>query len=175
MTVTRLETPRLVLRRPAEQDWPAFHRFFLSDRCDHVGGQGPLTRIWRSFAFMLGHWDLRGFGLFALAPKETPEAPALGFVGPYYPGGWPEREIGWMIFDPAVEGTGLAREAALAARTHAYDTLGWETAVSYIAPANARSRALAERLGARIDPDAAHPGDDPTLVYRHPAPSEAER
>ena len=40
--------------------------------------------------------------------------------------------------------------------------------VSYIDPGNARSIALAERLGARPDPDA--PRADPDdLVYRHTA------
>ncbi len=56
-------------------------------------------------------------------------------------------------------------------RRHAYEDLGWETAVSYIDPANARSIALAERLGCTRDDaaDRVHPDD---LVYRHPSPSE---
>lgn len=44
--------------------------------------------------------------------------------------------------------------------------------VSYIDPDNTRSRALAERMGAVCDPDAALPhfthGQSAPLVYRHP-------
>ena len=59
--------------------------------------------------------------------------------------------------------------AAEAARTHVFETLGWDTAVSYIDPQNARSIALAERLGAVRDDSAARPHPD-DLVYRHPKP-----
>ncbi len=44
------------------------------------------------------------------------------------------------------------------------------TLVSYIDPRNERSIRLAERLGARLDPRAAQPEDDPCLVFRHPGP-----
>ena len=74
-----------------------------------------------------------------------------------------------MMFDPAIEGTGIASEAAAAAVKHAYDVLGWETAVSYIAHTNARSIRLAEKLGAKLDVAATGPTPD-TLVYRHPVP-----
>jgi RimJ/RimL family protein N-acetyltransferase len=70
----------------------------------------------------------------------------------------------------ASEGKGVAYEAALAARAYAYKTVKLATLVSYISPRNARSIRLAERLGARLDPDAAYPEDDPCLVYRHPGP-----
>ncbi|MEL6197095.1 MAG: GNAT family N-acetyltransferase, partial [Pseudomonadota bacterium] len=73
------------------------------------------------------------------------------------------------------EGKGITQEAALAARAHAYGTLGWPTAVSYIDHGNDRSIALAERLGAARDAAAAFPGQDegaePCHVYRHPAPA----
>ena len=48
-------------------------------------------------------------------------------------------------------GKGYATEAAQAARAHAYDVLGWETAISLIDPENLGSKAVAERLGARFD------------------------
>ena len=51
--------------------------------------------------------------------------------------------------------------------------LGGPALVSYIHPRNARSIALAERLGAARAPGAAPPAfevDVGTLVYRHPSP-----
>ena len=75
-----------------------------------------------------------------------------------------------MIFGNS-EGKGIAYEAAHAARQDAFTRLGWNTAVSYIAPENVRSIKLAERMGAVLDPKAKAPKEDePCLVYRHPKP-----
>ena len=78
------------------------------------------------------------------------------------------RSAGWSC--AAAEGRGIAAEAARALRDWAYAAQGWTTLVSYIDPENARSIRLAERLGARLDPDAPHPDGRPCLVYRHPGP-----
>jgi RimJ/RimL family protein N-acetyltransferase len=119
---------------------------------------------------LTGHWVHRGFGMFILAERSAPDTP-LGMAGPWFPESWPEPEIAWSLWTPAAEGRGLAHEAAGAALAYAFGTLGWTTAVSYIHPGNARSIALAERLGARRDAGADHPNpDEPCLVYRHPAP-----
>jgi RimJ/RimL family protein N-acetyltransferase len=168
MTET-IVTDRLVLRRPLPDDWPAWHAFYTSRRSEFVGGADkPVFAVFRGFSSVLGHWQFRGFGLWMLT--RPGDDTAIGMAGPWYPVGWPEREIGWAIWDDRLEGTGLAREAAEATRADAYGRLGWATAVSYIDIGNERSRRLAERLGARIDPNAAHPGSWPILVYRHPAP-----
>jgi len=161
-----LETDRLLLRRPDDRDTDAAIAFLASDRARHVGGPMTLGGAWRAHAKMVGHWTLRGFGLFAVTDKTTGET--LGISGPYYPGDWPEHELGWHIWRADAEGKGIAFEAACAARDWAYGTLGWTTAVSYIARENARSIALVERLGATLD-DAAQRPDPDCLVYRHPA------
>lgn len=165
-----LETERLMLRAPAACDWPAFDAFLSSPRADFIRSAGyDPQQTWRAFGHVIGHWVLRGFGNFVFTLKGSERA--LGMTGPWFPAGWPEQEIGWTVWDADSEGKGLCFEAAQAARTYAYRTLGWTTAVSYVAPENRRSAALAERLGARIDPEAAHPaGDKPCLVYRHPGP-----
>ena len=74
--------------------------------------------------------------------------------------------MGWLT-PPEGEGKGYAFEAANAVLDWAFLTRGMPTLVSYINPLNARSIALAERLGAAHDASAkaAHDGD---LVYRHP-------
>ncbi len=163
-----VETERLVLRAPASRDVDAYIAAHDEERAQWMGGHSGRDAAWRAFSAITGHWALRGFGLWAVTRKGS-EA-ILGTVGCWYPEGWPEREIGWFIFPPA-EGLGLAREAALAARDFAYSRLGWATAVSYIHPKNARSIALAERLGAVRDDKAARPKPElGTLVFRHPAP-----
>jgi len=166
--IERLETQRLVLRRPRARDWPAFLGYAMSSRAQYTGGLQWNGHAWRTFAAEIGHWEIRGYGMFIVT--ERGDDAAIGLAGPWYPVGWPEREIGWMMFDAAHEGRGYAGEAAGAALAHAFGPLGWDTAVSYIHPENARSRALAERLGAAIDPEAIGPGQGPALVYRHPRP-----
>ena len=160
-----LETERLTLRVPQEGDFEAWAEFMASDRARFIGGPLDRGRAWRSFATMLGHWILHGTGPFVFARRES--GCALGSTGPWFPAGWPEREIGWTVWRAEVEGQGYAGEAARAALDHAFRELRWPTAVSYIEPGNVRSIALAERLGARRDPEAAHPGEAPLLVYRH--------
>lgn len=167
--IANLQTARLILRRPAAHDWPQARNFFMSDRAKGIGGPDTLGVAWRAFANKLGHWELLGFGMWAVTRKS--DDTVLGLIGAWCPADWPENEIGWLIFDPRIEGTGIAHEAARAALDHAFHILAWETAVSYIAQDNVRSIALAERLGAVIDPDAANPRPEkPCLVYRHPNP-----
>ena len=164
-----LRTARLILRPPAPRDWPAFHAFMMSDRATAFGSQGDLARSFRSFAAELGHWQIFGIGMWAVTWADDDIARAL--IGPWCPPDWPEREVGWMVLDRAAEGTGLATEAAGAAIADAYRRLGWPTVVSYVAPGNARSIRLAEKLGAVLDQDAPQPGAGAAvLVYRHPRP-----
>lgn len=165
--IPELETERLILRGPKPDDWEADAAFRTSDRARFVGG--PYTRMmaWRGFASRWGHWAMRGYGMFTVTMRGS-DAP-LGVIGPLFAEGWAEPEIGWILYQ-AAEGKGIAFEAASAARAWCYGSLGWTTAISYIDPANARSRALAERLGCTLDDTTPHPFDRPTLVYRHPAP-----
>lgn len=168
-----LETERLRLRAPQSSDWPFFCDFVMSPRSKFIRTDDiDEAKAWRAFGHLVGHWVLRGFGSFVFTLKDD-DAP-LGSLGPWYPHGWPERELGWTVWAPEAEGKGYAFEAAKAARDHVFHDLGWDTAVSYIHPDNARSIALAERLGAVADPDAETPDDDePCLVYRHPTPEAA--
>ncbi|MCT4333339.1 GNAT family N-acetyltransferase [Paracoccus sp. YLB-12] len=169
-----LTTQRLTLRAPMGSDWPAWRDFAASDRSRFIRPKDSNdATAWRAFGHVIGHWAMRGWGMFVfcLQGDDTP----LGMAGPWFPEGWPEREIGWTVWSPVAEGKGYAFEAAKAARAHAHGALGWDGAVSYIAPDNRRSIALAERLGATRD-DAApvpHP-DEPCLVYRHPSPAPSQ-
>ncbi len=165
-----LRTERLTLRAPAMRDWNAWRAFVVDDdRARFIrGDETDEGKAWRAFGHVVGMWALRGYGSFVFT--RTGEDRALGMTGPWHPMEWPEREIGWTVWSAEAEGKGYAFEAAAAARTHAFRDLGWDTAVSYIHPENARSIALAERLGATLDPDAPHPGTGPALVYRHPRP-----
>ena len=164
-----LQTQRLILREPNASDWPAFRDFYRSDRSSEVGGPKTDGHAWRHFASELGHWQIHGFGMWSVTRRGSDAC--VGMIGPWCPVDWPENEIGWLILDPAVEGTGIATEAARAAISHAFAALGWDTAVSYIGLTNTRSARLAEKLGARLDAQAERPAAYPEArVYRHPRP-----
>ncbi|MDA7964801.1 GNAT family N-acetyltransferase [Ruegeria sp.] len=167
--IPRLETERLILRAPSEVDLDADAEFFASDASKFVGG--PLSRdeTWRSIALMLGHWTLRGFGVWGVEEKAT--GVYVGRIGLWFPVGWPEPEIAWVLMNDAT-GKGYATEAALAARAHAYDVLGWETAISMIDPENHASKAVARRLNARFESLYDHPKFGATEIWRHPAPAD---
>ena len=171
-----LQTQRLTLRAPAMQDWARWCAFIVDDpRARFVRGADiDLGKAWRAFGHAVGMWALRGYGSFVFCLRGSDDA--LGMTGPWHPMDWPERELGWTVWQPEAEGKGLAFEAAARARDFAFRDLGWKTAVSYIDPGNARSIALAERLGAVRDPQAEPPvplADMPALVFRHPAPGAA--
>lgn len=166
MSDLRLETERLVLRRPEPKDADAIIAFYMSERSQYAGGHVPSFRAWTNFTAILGHWQVRGYGLWAVTTKDSDDI--IGLVGPYFPTGWPETELGWLMFDGA-EGKGFATEAARAAIADARSRLGWTDIVHYIAHQNTRSIALAERLGATLDNDAQVPKpEEPCLVYRQP-------
>jgi RimJ/RimL family protein N-acetyltransferase len=168
-----LQTERLILRAPEAADFEAFAPFIMSERARFVGGGADkdLGHAWRYLAIITGHWHLRGYGTFVLADRESRRP--VGSAGPWHPAEWPERELGWTIWDEADEGKGYAREAVTELRRHVYADLGWPTAVSYIDPRNDRSIALARRLGCRLDEKADSPGrEEPLQVWRHPGPSE---
>ncbi len=163
-----LETGRLLLRAPRTTDEPAWSAFIESQRAKFIGGPVETGRGWRTFGTLLGHWLMRGTGGFVLQLKDDP-AP-LGQVGPWYPGDWPEPEIGWTLWTAEAEGQGYVTEAARAVLAHVFGDLGWPTAVSYIDADNTRSVAVAERLGASVDADAPRPNDE-VVVYRHSRPA----
>lgn len=163
MTPT-IVTDRLVLRAPARADFDSFAETLTSPRARHIGGPFSRADAWREFAADAGAWVLNGFGYWSVEERRT--GALVASVGLSQPIEFPEPELGWVVHG-AHEGNGFAFEAAIAARRYAFEDLGWATLVSYIAPENTRSIALAERLGAWRDPSAL--GPSPTeIVFRHP-------
>ena len=82
--------------------------------------------------------------MFSLIRRDT--GAWIGRIGPWYPEGWPDREVGWGVANEYA-GQGYASEAATAAIDYAFDVLGWEKVIHIINLENTVSVALAERLG----------------------------
>lgn len=165
--IPTLKTDRLTLRAPKFDDFEHWAAILMSERGGkYVGGPFDRQGAWDDLCRETASWVLRGYGWWSVEAENA----FVGMLGLHHELGDPERELGWILSE-AGEGHGYGFEGASAARAYAYDTLGWNTVVSYIDPDNARSIALAERLGAIRDDSAAKPEGDPScLVYRHPAP-----
>ena len=161
-----LETNRLQLRGPHPKDYPDFKATFASYRSRFMGGPLNPYETWMLYAAEIGHWEIRGYGMWMIHLKDTDET--VGMAGGWFPAKWPEREIAWIIW-PDQAGHGYALEATHRVRRYFFDEMGWDGAVSYLDPKNLDSIRLAERLGAKKDRDAATV-DGSDVVYRHPSP-----
>ena len=163
MTPPTLRTERLVLRPYDAADVERLAAFMGSPRAEHMGGALCPSQAWFKFAVELAQWPLHGHGGLAVTLREG--GALAGRVVVQRRPDYPEPEMGWIALD-GHEGRGLMREAAEAlldwVRAHA----ALPSLVSYAAPGNARSIALAERLGARRDPGAPAPREG-LLVLRH--------
>ncbi len=168
-TIPEIVTPRLRLRAPVVEDFATYADIVLGPRGTHLA-ISTRPDAWLDFAQMVAGWVLRGHGVWTVEPRDG-GAP-LGFVLLGFDQEDPEPELGYL-FTAEAEGRGIASEAAIAARDFAFDELGWTTLTSFVSAGNARSAALAERLGARLDGRVAEP-DGEALVYRYAAGQIAE-
>jgi RimJ/RimL family protein N-acetyltransferase len=172
--MVRLETERLILRPFAPADFDAFAAIHADPEVTrHLNGT-PLPRweAWRSFAMFVGHWQLRGYGVWAVEEKRT--GAFVGRAGLYNPEGWPGIEVGWT-FGRDHWGTGYASEAGRAAMNWAFGVLGLDHIISVIRPQNTRSVRVAERLGMRYERDAEVMGGIQVAVYGRDRPAAGEK
>jgi RimJ/RimL family protein N-acetyltransferase len=145
-----IETDRLILRRvDPEKDFEAWAKAMADENTVRYLGTKPMSRndAWRSMAVVMGHWEIRGFGFFSLESKETGEW--VGRVGPWYPEGWPDKEVGWTI-SPEHLRKGYGTEAARASIEYAFTVLGWEKVIHLIMEGNEASMALAKSVGSSL-------------------------
>lgn len=162
----RLETGRLVLRMFVEDDWRALHEHYSDAECTRFTFRRALTEAatWRAMASMAGHWQLRGYGPYALEEKSTQTV--LGTVGLWYPLEWPEPEIKWALARRHW-GQGYASEAVRAVQRMARDCLPELHLISLIDSRNEASIGLARAVGATLEREIEFAGA-PFHIYRHP-------
>jgi RimJ/RimL family protein N-acetyltransferase len=160
-----LETPRLVLRPFRASDLDAYARICADPEVMRHIGQGKTSsreETWRSMAFFLGHWELRGYGMWAAEEKAT--GTLVGRIGLHNPEGWPGLEVGWLL-DRSRWGQGFATEGARAAMQFAFEELKAPHLSSIIQPANRASIRVAEKLGMKLERPILLNGID-ALLYR---------
>jgi RimJ/RimL family protein N-acetyltransferase len=146
-----LRTSRLILRLPRESDFDAYAGMCADAEVMRYQGDGkPLSRLeaWRNLAVTLGHWQLRGYGLWACELRATGEF--IGRIGCWYPEGWPGFEVGWTLRHE-FWGHGYATEAARASLKYAFGVLNQPRVISLIHPDNAASIRVALRIGEQLE------------------------
>jgi RimJ/RimL family protein N-acetyltransferase len=148
--IPELLSDRLQLRGWTPSDAPALGRICGDPETMRYIGDGstmPPDRAWHALAHLLGHWELRGYGMWAVVERSTGEL--LGRAGLYHPEGWPGIELGWLI-DRSRWGEGLATEAARMAATWAWEELDCVQLIHLIRPDNQASVRVSEKVGASL-------------------------
>jgi RimJ/RimL family protein N-acetyltransferase len=151
VNVPELQTERLVMRGFREEDLDALAEISADPEVTKwVGDPNGLTReeTWRRLAYFVGHWELRGFGQWALFEREGGRM--VGRAGLLRPEGWPGLEVGWLV-GREFWGRGYAPEAGRAAMDWAHEALGADHIISLIEDENERSARVAEKLGMTIE------------------------
>jgi RimJ/RimL family protein N-acetyltransferase len=143
--IPTLETERLLLRGWRNEDFEPLCRMMADDEVMRfIGGVHSRSDTWRSMAFIIGHWALRGYGFWVVERKT--DGAFLGRIGLWQPEDWPGLEVGWAL-DRPYWGEGYATEAAKASLDYGFRNYRVSRLVSTIAPDNRASQRVAERLG----------------------------
>ncbi len=99
-------------------------------------------------AYIVGHWEFRGFGHWALEEKATGDF--VGRVGVQEPATWPDFEAGWAIVKSRWR-RGYASEGARVVLDYAFSVLERPHVISLIHPENVASIAVAKGLGETLE------------------------
>ncbi len=163
MNEVTLETERLIMRMWRESDFDEYAELCADPEVMRfLGGKVfDRTEAWRQMASMIGHWYLRGYGIWAVEEKESGRL--AGRIGCINPEGWPGFEVGWTL-RREFWGKGYATEAARRALEYGFNELDRAHIISLIHPENRASIRVAERLGETLEGNA-RVFDTDVLVY----------
>lgn len=150
--MTEILTERLHLRLFRNDDFEAHAAISADPEVMRYIQPGPMSRVdaWWQMARYLGHWQLLGYGIWAVVERASGRL--VGRLGFLEPEGGHGFEIGWALAREAW-GKGYALEGARAALGHGFTVLDRPRAVCLIHPDNARSIRVAEKLGGKPAPD----------------------
>lgn len=173
-TIPTINTPRVTLRGMRAEDFTRFADIWAKPEVmGHMGGKPrPKSLSWDAFLRNAGHWQIAGFGQWAVQIHGHPEmAGQTGFfygsrgLGADYD---PFPEAGWVL-DPQFQGQGFGVDAAAAAHDW-FDRVVAGRSVCMIAPGNEGSLKIAQTLGYVPLRDAQIEGDPVVLMTRNGPP-----
>lgn len=172
--IPTINTPRISLRGMRREDFPRFAEIWATPAVvKHISGKPwPKARSWDAFLRNAGHWQIMGFGQWAIQVHgDTDLAGQTGFffgsrgLGADFD---PFPEAGWVLA-PDTHGQGLGFEAAHAAHDWFDRVIAGQT-VCIVTPDNTRSLRIAEALGYVLLRDAQLDGDPVCLMTRKGPP-----
>lgn len=171
-----LTTGRLLLRPHATTDLELSYRLWSDPRVTrHITGR-PSSReeVWARILRYAGHWQLMGFGYWAVEERETGDyVGEVGFadfrrgIDPPLSG---MPEAGWVI-RPDRQRRGYALEAVTAIHGWSDAVFGDRPTACIIAPDNAPSFRIADRLGYRERARTTYKGDPTVMLVRERLPA----
>ncbi|MEG3124773.1 GNAT family N-acetyltransferase [Sphingomonas sp. GB1N7] len=163
-----IQTARLTLRCPTVDDFPIYREFYSdAEASSFYGGPIDTAAAWRRLAFDIGHWALRGHGMWSVVERASDRM--IGGCGLLWPEGYPRSELTWWIL-PAARRQGFASEASAAVIAFGYEVLGWSTIETHMKDENVAAHLLAARLGSRIIAREVFPDGIARDVHAFPKP-----
>lgn len=169
-TIPTINTSRLTLRAMRSEDFRRFAEIWATPEVvAHISGQPRSKAVsWDAFLRNAGHWQISGFGQWAIQPHGMTEmagqagfffgSRGLGEDFDTYP------EAGWVLA-PEAQGKGLGLDAVQAAHDW-FDRVIAGRTVCIITPDNAASLRIADALGYRLLRAADMEGDTVHLMTR---------
>lgn len=147
MLTPRLEAGRVMLRQWCADDYPAYRDYYADpETAQYVGGVKDAQAAWRHLASVIGHWQLRGFGVWAVEEKRSRRF--VGCAGFWMPQEWPELEMPfWFLADAYPDG--LAAEALRTVLDHGLERFADVDFATYIPVGAAAANGLAASIGGR--------------------------
>lgn len=143
----RIETSRLILRRPTLSDVPRLFAFLGDAQAmRHTHADASLRQCRRRIA--VHEWQRRRNGYAPWTVVTKADARMIGWGGLYddpFDPGW-GIEVGYS-FDPAAWGNGYATELTLACTAFADDVLGVPELRAFARPGNTGSRRVLQKAG----------------------------
>jgi RimJ/RimL family protein N-acetyltransferase len=150
--IPSLNTGRLLLRAFEKDDLDPFAAMVADiDVIQHATYDGTTmtrTQAWNWLCLMLGHWHMRGFGIWGMEEKSSGEL--IGRIGLQFLDWFEDVELVWMLAKSAW-GKGYAAEGARAAIDFGMNNLKLPRVAAVIHQENQPSIRLAERLGMEME------------------------
>ncbi|GFE49878.1 N-acetyltransferase [Roseobacter cerasinus] len=173
-TIPTINTQRLTLRGMRPEDFRRYAEIWaMPDVVARINdAPWPKSKAWDAFLRNAGHWQITGFGQWAVQRHGVPDM--SGQVGFFYAkrdlgedfDSYPEA--GWVL-EPGVHGKGLGMEAARAAHDW-FDRVVTGHLVCMIAPEHKASLRIAEAMGYQVMRDADYSGSAVRLLARKGPP-----
>lgn len=164
-----LATARLILRKPAKEDFEKFFEINHDPETNVHNPAGPMSfqKAESTFTRMLEYWERYHFGSWAIAEKESPEN-IIGFGGLSYKlyGEEEKLNLGYRFASQAW-GKGYATEFTRKAIDFGLNEGNNEEIFAIVRPSNIASVKVLEKAGMiNIGTLNDVPGQPESLVYR---------